>query len=37
MDGELPWLPRPLDCISCAICVEACPAAAIALAEQDTS
>jgi formate hydrogenlyase subunit 6/NADH:ubiquinone oxidoreductase subunit I len=33
MAGPLPWLPRPLDCISCELCVWLCPANALHLAE----
>jgi NAD-dependent dihydropyrimidine dehydrogenase PreA subunit len=29
MDGRLPWLPRPLDCIRCSACAIVCPTSAI--------
>jgi formate hydrogenlyase subunit 6/NADH:ubiquinone oxidoreductase subunit I len=29
MAGPLPWLPRPLDCVSCALCEVICPVSAI--------
>jgi len=29
MRGPLPWLPRPVDCISCALCVAICPPRAL--------
>jgi NAD-dependent dihydropyrimidine dehydrogenase PreA subunit len=29
MTGPTPWLPKPLDCVSCAICELICPVAAI--------
>ncbi len=32
MDGPLPWMPRPLDCISCSLCVAVCPADALRMA-----
>jgi ferredoxin len=32
MAGPLPWLPRPLDCVHCALCVLVCPADALRLA-----
>ena len=32
MLGFLPWLPRPLDCVSCALCAAVCPVEAIVLA-----
>ena len=28
----VPWLPRPADCISCALCELICPTAAISMA-----
>ena len=31
MDGPLPWLPRPLDCVSCSLCVLVCPTDALTL------
>lgn len=31
MSGPLPWLPRPLDCVSCTVCELICPAGAIQL------
>ncbi len=34
MDGPLPWLPRPADCISCGLCVLICPAEALTLAAE---
>ena len=32
MAGPLPWLPRPADCVSCALCVLICPVGALELA-----
>jgi formate hydrogenlyase subunit 6/NADH:ubiquinone oxidoreductase subunit I len=29
MGVTLPWLPRPLDCVSCTLCELICPTAAI--------
>jgi ferredoxin len=34
MDGPLPWLPRPADCVSCALCCASCPARAIKMGDQ---
>jgi formate hydrogenlyase subunit 6/NADH:ubiquinone oxidoreductase subunit I len=31
MDGLLPWLPRPGDCIHCGVCAAVCPADALRL------
>ena len=31
MDGPLPWLPRPGDCVSCNLCVVVCPTEALRL------
>jgi MinD superfamily P-loop ATPase len=31
MDGPVPWLPRPGDCISCTLCALVCPAEALRL------
>ncbi len=31
MGEHFPWLPRPLDCVSCSLCVLICPAAALRL------
>jgi formate hydrogenlyase subunit 6/NADH:ubiquinone oxidoreductase subunit I len=31
MSDPLPWLPRPLDCVSCTLCELICPAEAIRL------
>jgi len=31
MNGKVPWLPRPLDCIQCDLCVAICPVEAIRL------
>jgi len=33
MVGTLPWLPRPADCVQCALCVAVCPADAVRLVE----
>lgn len=27
--GRWPWLPRPLDCVSCTVCALVCPVGAI--------
>jgi len=32
MDGPLPWMPRPADCISCELCVVVCPTDALRMA-----
>ena len=32
MDGPVPWLPQPEDCISCSLCVLICPVSAIRMA-----
>lgn len=29
--GDMPWLPRPRDCISCGVCDLICPTHAIAM------
>ena len=29
MDGTAAWMPRPLDCVSCALCVRVCPTDAL--------
>ncbi|MBI2805372.1 MAG: 4Fe-4S binding protein [Planctomycetes bacterium] len=29
MARHVPWLPRPLDCVSCTLCVLICPADAL--------
>jgi ferredoxin len=31
MQGPMPWLPRPLDCIACDVCALVCPEEAIRL------
>ncbi len=31
LDGPLPWLPRPADCVYCALCVLVCPTDAVAI------
>lgn len=33
LNGSLPWLPRPGDCIHCTLCVLVCPADALRMAE----
>jgi len=33
MRGPLPWLPRPLDCVACELCVWICPVNALAMIE----
>jgi NAD-dependent dihydropyrimidine dehydrogenase PreA subunit len=35
MDGPLPWLARPRDCISCSLCALICPTRAITMAEME--
>ena len=35
MDGRRPWMPRPLDCVSCALCVQVCPTAALRMSAAD--
>ena len=30
--GQMPWLPRPGDCVSSGLCVRVCPTSAIGLA-----
>jgi NAD-dependent dihydropyrimidine dehydrogenase PreA subunit len=35
LDGPLPWLARPQDCVSCALCAMVCPANAIQLRAVD--
>jgi len=37
MAGPLPWLPRPLDCISCELCVWICPVNALHFAATDSN
>jgi formate hydrogenlyase subunit 6/NADH:ubiquinone oxidoreductase subunit I len=37
MKGAEPWLPRPGDCICCALCVFVCPAEAIHMAAGETA
>jgi len=32
MAGQIPWLPRPGDCISCSLCVLVCPDEALTMA-----
>ena len=29
MNGATPWMPRPLDCVSCTLCVRVCPTDAL--------
>jgi MinD superfamily P-loop ATPase len=31
MLGQIPWLPRPAECVSCSLCEIICPARAIKL------
>jgi NAD-dependent dihydropyrimidine dehydrogenase PreA subunit len=33
MLGAIPYLVRPIDCVSCGLCVLVCPSAALSLAE----
>jgi len=33
MRGATPYLVRPIDCVSCGLCVLVCPSAALSLAE----
>ncbi|MFL5240740.1 MAG: ATP-binding protein [Gemmataceae bacterium] len=33
MDGPVPWMPRPGDCISCSLCVLVCPVHALTMVE----
>lgn len=35
MDGYLPWLPRPGDCISCELCVVVCPVQALTMEQEE--
>lgn len=37
MAGALPWLPRPLACISCELCAWICPANAITMTPVEES
>ena len=37
MNHDLPWLPRPGDCIQCDICVLVCPVDAICLAPVESA
>jgi len=30
--GNIPWLPRPRDCIVCTLCVRVCPTSALKMA-----
>jgi formate hydrogenlyase subunit 6/NADH:ubiquinone oxidoreductase subunit I len=32
---HVPWLPRPLDCVSCTLCVVICPAHALEMKERE--
>jgi NAD-dependent dihydropyrimidine dehydrogenase PreA subunit len=32
MRGPGPWMPRPLDCVSCSLCVLVCPTEALRMA-----
>lgn len=31
MKNGLPWMPRPLDCVSCTVCAIVCPTEAITM------
>jgi formate hydrogenlyase subunit 6/NADH:ubiquinone oxidoreductase subunit I len=31
MNGSLPWMPRPLDCVYCTLCVAVCPTTALSM------
>jgi formate hydrogenlyase subunit 6/NADH:ubiquinone oxidoreductase subunit I len=33
MVGPVPWLPRPLDCVACNLCVLVCPVDALRLTD----
>jgi len=35
MSGLLPWLPRPNECVSCAICVVLCPVDALRMESEE--
>lgn len=35
MNGTIPFLNRPADCVSCGLCVLVCPCTALSLAEPD--
>jgi len=35
MDGALPWLPRPHNCVSCELCVWVCPVNALMMARPE--
>jgi NAD-dependent dihydropyrimidine dehydrogenase PreA subunit len=37
MSGSVPWLPRPLDCISCGLCAEVCPTDALMMREPEAA
>jgi NAD-dependent dihydropyrimidine dehydrogenase PreA subunit len=37
MQGAVPYLARPADCVSCGLCVLVCPSAALSLAESSAA
>jgi MinD superfamily P-loop ATPase len=37
MAGDLPWLPRPGDCVSCGLCVAICLEDAVGLGDPDAA
>jgi len=37
MAGRLPWLPLPLDCVSCALCCLVCPEDALVLGASEAA